>query len=495
MGFRSDLLADNEICELRPWEQHEIHNDEEVIVAARSSLECTVYYDPDQIVEADFEQIKARVRTDIWPRYRIIALEPLTRADIMACTPFTTTAEEAKFFVDGYRRAPNQTTVGIPQEGRLGTTKERTHALKCNYDGFYGLTAKTKALLTAIQNIVPAGALPKWLQNDVGEILYPVCGSRESRRDKDSAIRVTRDGEFWLGCDDFSARRTIYPAVAAIPDSALTKGCQPILSWYDLPPVELEGQIRREITDCFMARQESFDLPALALFMCQNIIRLRLAAESVRRHLAARHALDRNEDRVNAGKDLKIRQKIQGLHDIDPEHNEVTIERWCPTFADRVLIAFYGGTCAIPHHTYRSERLRIERLAHWAGMLRRTQLVELDAAIAEDVLAVFSRPSRALQDLFDDPDMWSVFAIFESLLGKSGWDVVERAAMHVIDCAEAFDISYKLSDQGHRGTGAYVDLSRKRVSLVGPALLLPVEGLKELHAYARSISPRGLYAI
>lgn len=495
MGFRSDPLTDNKICELRSWEQYEIINDEQVILSARSSLECVVYYDPDQIVETDFKNIEARIRNDIWPRHRVITLEPLTRADIMACTPFATTAEEAIFLEDGYRRAPNQTTAGIPQEGRLGTAQERTHALKCNYDGFYGLTAKTEALLTAIQNIVPADALPTWLQNKVGEILYPVCGSKENRRDRDSAIRVTLDGEFWLGCDDFSGRRTIYPAVAAIPDSALSNGRQPGLRWYDLPPTELEGQFRREITDCFMARRDDFDPPALALFMCQNIMRLRLAAESVRRHFAARHAPDRNEGRVYARKDLKLRRQIQGLHDIDPEQNDVTIERWCPTFADRVLVAFYGGTCAIPHHTFRSERLRIERLAHWAGLLRRTHLVELDSAIAEDVLAVFSRPSRALQALFDDPDMWSTFAIFESLLGKSGWEVVERAATHVINRAESFDMSYQLSDQGHRGTGAQVDLARKRVSLVGPALLLPVEGLKELQAYARSISPRGLYAI
>jgi hypothetical protein len=493
VAFRSTMMRDNDPYGLSSWEQYDLIDEHLVVSPARSSLECVIYFDPHRRESLDFDRIEERVAADLAPRHRVFRFEPLTGENMASWSPFLTAEAERAFLRHGYGRAPVGLSSGIPRPPRPVGSPEKNRTLNLNYDAFYGLAAKLNASLRAIQDIRPAGALPAWLRRDPAEILQPVCGCLPRNGEDKLGIPLTRQGDLWLGCDDFKRSQIVFPAVAATPATAVTKGREVRVRWYGLSQEKMRAQIRRELTDCLDNGVDGFDLPALALFMCQNVMMLRLAAEAVRRRFAASRDQYDDDRRVRDHEDLNLSLKIEGAHDIDPGRVRLQIEHWEPTLAERTLIGFYGGTAPVPSHNSTSEALRIERLARWVGELRRGCHADLDPATAADILSIFERPSPEFQDLFDHPPAWSAFAVLDSMIGGAGWNVLREASLRVVERSVPFSVSYALSGQGQRLPGASVDLTNRHVAVFGPALLLPIENGSALRDQARVISPRGLY--
>lgn len=493
MPFRSNTALDEDYYDLMPWEQYDLVDDGLVIAPARSSLECIIYFDPQRRESLDFDRIEERVAADLAPRHRVFRFEPLTGENIADWSPFLTAEAERAFLRHGYGRAPVRLSSGIPRLPRPVGSPEKNHTLNLNYDAFYALAAKLNATLMAIQDIRPAGALPAWLRRNPAEILQPVCGCLLRNGEDKLGIPLTRQDDLWLGCDDFARSQVVFPAVAATPATAVTKGREGRVRWYGLTQENMRAQIRGELQDCLENDVDGSDLPALALFMCQNVMVLRLAAESVRRRFAPSRDLYDDEGRVREHEDLNLSLKIGGAHDIDLRRVRLRIEHWEPTHAERTLIAFYGGTAPVPSHRFKSEAFRIERLARWVGELRRARHIDLDPETAANILGIFERPSPEFQDLFDHPDAWSAFTVLKSLIGSAGWNVLREAALRVVKRSLPFSVSYALSGQGQRLPGANVDLPNRHVTVFGPALLLPLENGAALRDLARNVPRRGLY--
>lgn len=120
-------------------------------------------------------------------------------------------------------------------------------AVKVSFDSFYSLFLKTDAFLEAVKYLTPASYLPDWLNKRTEDILLPICGSRENWKKGDPAIRVTREAGLWVGCDDYSVSRKVYPSVAAIYETAVVNGGKAGTRWYGLTHGELKAQFSREI--------------------------------------------------------------------------------------------------------------------------------------------------------------------------------------------------------------------------------------------------------
>lgn len=495
MAFRANQQIDQHDDNLRPWEQIEYIDDQETIVAARSNVDYVIFFDPTRCGKISLKTIIREIRKEIAPRYRRVRFVPLTYDDVVTRTPFLTSKDERIFMEKGYRTSPaSLKNLSLKRQPRP-KNEARMESLKINFDSFYSLFLKTDAFLETIKYLTPAPYFPDWLNKPMEDILLPICGSRENWKKGDPAIRVTSQAGLWVGCDDYSVSRKIYPSVAAIYESAVEQGGKAGTRWYGLTHGELKAQFSREMTDCLMARCDDFDAPSVALFMCQNIMRLRLSAELMRRISMTIRNGHTNELTTDAHEDSELRAEIYDRHDIDPETSDISIERWQPSLVDRVLIAFYGGSVPIPYQTRACEWLRIERLARWAGALRRNCNADLDLKTAADVIGVFCHPSPEFQDLFDSPDAWSAFRTLESFLSKTAWKTIERTATTIVKRSNEFSVSYVLNDQGHQKYGAHVDISQRHVTVVGPALLLPVDDLERLRTSTKTISPRGLYAI
>ncbi|SEI01699.1 hypothetical protein SAMN02799636_04958 [Methylobacterium sp. 275MFSha3.1] len=495
MAFRANQQNDQQDENLLPWEQIEYINDQETIVAARSNIDYVIYFDPARRRKISFKSIIREIRKEIAPRYRRVRFVPLTYDDVVTRTPFLTSKDEKLFMEKGYRTSPASLKNLASKKQPRPKNETRMEALKVNFDSFYGLFLKTDAFLEAMKYLTPTSYLPDWLNKPTEDILLPICGSRENWRKGDPAIRVTRQAGLWVGCDNFSVSRKIYPSIAAIYGTAVEQGGKAGTRWYGLTHGELKAQLSREMTGCLMARCDEFEASSIALFMCQNIMRLRLSAELTRRISMTIRNGHTNELTTDAHEDSELRDEIYGKHDIDPETNDISIKRWQPSLVDRVLVAFYGGSVPIPHQTRACEWLRIERLARWAGALRRNCQATLDLTTSADIVGVFCRPSPEFQDLFDSPDAWSAFRTLESFLSKTAWETIERTATVIVEQSNKFTVSYVLNDHGHQKSGAHVDIAQRHVTVVGPALLLPVDNLERLRTSVKTISPRGLYAI
>ncbi len=260
VAFRSNMMRDDDPYGLRSWEQYDLIDDHLVVSPARSSLECVIYFDPRRRESLDFDRIEERCRRRpraAPSRVPVRAIDREKHGELVAVPDCRgRTRLPAPRLWPSARRAfirhlASAASVGSPEKNRT---------LNLNYDAFYGLAAKLNATLRAIQDIRPAGTLPAWLRRDPAEILQPVCGCLPRNGDDKLGIPLTRQGDLWLGCDDFKRSQVIFPAVAATPATAVTKGREVRVRWYGLSQEKMRAQIRRELTDCLDNDVDGFDL-------------------------------------------------------------------------------------------------------------------------------------------------------------------------------------------------------------------------------------------
>ena len=487
-------------------------------------LDYVVYYDPDREADLNFAIIEREVLAEIAPRHRVVRFEQLRAATLRSWSPFPTRTVEDDFLLRGFGRGP---VMGLEEAQGPAVLRRRhdylTHhqaqaesvvAMRC-------LGYVSRSVLESVQALVPRADRPRWLRGSIDQISSPICG-RASRAAGDELnapeLPLTSDQGLLLACDAFSVLRIVHPAVSTTPDTVERMGRRDLWRWCGFDHDAVNARIRQELAEPDRHFGIAFDPCAAALWVAQNVMQLRVAAEEIDRCLKANNPASGGRASVDAKQDLDL--KVRLLEDYGPPDLRSTskkrkrrhilcatpAEKNCDVYKEpsiqpagfplrrRLLTAFYGGM-SLPYDAFfAQEYAALESLARWIGRLRREGRAMIDRHVARDLQDIVNKSLLDLDRMLDAPDGAGAEALLVDLLPVEGWQALIQAAdLIVAGERESFAISYRLLEPADGGPAGQVDAEAGTVAILGPFLMLPLHAADLWRERARLILPKGLY--
>jgi hypothetical protein len=485
-----------------PWEEPV---DDDLAVWPASDLDYVVYLDPDHQPDLDVEEIKRQVLAEIAPLHRFVRFKTLTRETLRHWSPFSTRTVEEDFLARGFGRGP---IAGVLVPHGPAALRRRqdylTHqeaeaeslrALRC-------LIYVTRSALKATRKDVPRRSRDIWLRAGIEDVLTPVCGKR-SRAAGDEAnapeIPLTLRDDLILAWGDFDGqnRRKVHLSIATTPHTAERLGRRHLPAWCGHHSDTVKAQIQRELQNPHIYFGRDFDPCAAVLWLCQNVMELRLALAEVDLQLMSNNPVTPSlPDNFWRERKQMRRRLNSGYKDNNPKYRVPRILPVTKSLRRRLLMAFYGGMSLPFEEGFEQEYGAVEHLARWVGTLRREGRATMDGWLARDLRDIADECLLDLHHLLLQPEWAAGCDLLAEFLPAAGWEALLMAA-NLIRTGEhaSFDVTYNFEDLAERGIVGAVHRAEAIVEIVGPFLMLPLSTADLWEKRSRGLGKQGLYAI
>lgn len=481
-----------------PWDEPV---DDDLTLWPASVLDYVVYLDPDHQPDLDVEAIERQVLAEIVPLYRVVRFKPLTREDLRHGSPFPTRTVEEDFLEQGFGRGP---IAGVFVPGGPAALRRRhdylTHqrakaetlqALRC-------LIYVTYSAVKATRKFVPRPSRDIWLHGRIEDVLTPVCGkpSRAAGDEVDAPeIPLTSSDGLIRTCSDFSAqpRRTVHLSVATTPLTAERVGRRDLRTWCGHHSDTVKAQVQRELEDPQRYFGRSFDPCAAVLWLCQNVMELRLAAAEVDLQLKSNNPVTPDLSMVFRRERKQMRRRLwSGYKDGERGYRDPRIVPVAKSLRRRLLTAFYGGMSLSYEEGFEQEYDALEHLARWAGALRRDGRAKMDWWLGRDLRDIDNESLLDLHHLLIQSEWAAGYDLLCEFLPAAGWEALLTAA-ELIQTGEhaSFEVTYCFEDLAERGISGCVYRAEAVVEIVGPFLMLPLSAADLWKQRSRGLDRRG----
>jgi hypothetical protein len=478
--------------------------------------EWPVFFLPNHAVARNLQALERRLLAEERNHGRVLYFRPLTESDLKSWSPFRTRTDENAFLVRGYaydlrRDAPN---AAAPVMVAGNTAHQRAEQ-----ESLTALRALTFLTSFVIKIVQQQTEVPAWLQEDVFDILTPVCGKGIRPIDLTRALRkgvyepnrelalIRADGLLWA-CDDFGSPRQMLPSLAQTPGTALRTGRDAVVAFYHADIRALEAAIVHELGGVERGGL-AFDPFGAALWLCQATMLMRMSAEDVRRRAYAWHRSMEISERIIAEQNAKMTTRIAYQYDFDKgdgRHANLVVSGETASMMRRSLTAFFG-VARDPWNYYAREHLEgdpnfdayafdaeidLQAFCHWAGELRRNGQAILGLNLAHVIRNYCEVPDERYRFLTEAPAGKELASLLTNLFSADAWDALHRAALLVLSGKRrTVKVTYSWTQFAQRGP--FGRFHHNHVEIVGPLLMLPMHGADVWRGKAAQIPERGLY--
>lgn len=458
-----------------------------------------IYFDPDRFTtENDLDNLKqlvqARFRPDEDHVWDFRALHP---DSLQHGSPLADGKVNQKFLARGYATEHEAMPIGVGKRPLMAEAKRAQKA-------FYHAVLVAHSIIEIVQDLL-GDARPQWLQGDPEAVLAPMAGKRSGGMPGNPTVKrdvplLVQDGLLY-GCANFTFPRRVLIGAKVAVSSALAEGREAFEDFCDLAPRAHAEVLRQELRDRLEANGGD-ELSGIALWACQQVARLRLAAgkAEIFSGSAAFHP-----ETMNARIEATRRQMAKAIADrydgVLDTYAEFTMAPADDLYTGTVL-AFHDGWLEplcdgwddrdSRDANFACEDLRA--LAHWVGSLRRLGYATLRPSTAHLLThIVLSSEDDNYGSTIESTAGKAATDFIFGLLPQEFWERLWDAARSVLEDGRSIGVQYEWSNLiGPLYQPRVQADARPLLVCRGPLLAFPDHERRQWIDAARRLGPAGL---